>query len=160
MFDSRAVSALSQMVEDAASAGYPMYITSTHRSISYQDGLYQKKVNEYLMQGYNRPKAEEEAAKWVAIPGTSEHNLGLAADIVSAGWYAEHGDLEQTFENTEHFKWLYENCADYGFILRYPKGKEDVTGIVYEPWHYRYVGVDIARYIMNNELTLEEFLAL
>ena len=100
---------------------------------------------------------EEEAAKWVAIPGTSEHNTGLATDIVSSDWYTYNSDLEQSFEETDTFKWLYEHCADYGFILRFPKGKESVTGIVYEPWHYRYVGKDVAKYIMENDLTLEEF---
>lgn len=160
MFDTRAASALEKMLEDASAAGYPMYLVSTHRSISYQDGLYQKKVNEFLANGYNRPKAEAEAARWVAPPGTSEHNLGLAADIVSSTWYAENNDLEQSFEETDHFYWLYENCANYGFILRYPKNAESITGITYEPWHYRYVGVEVACFIMNNQLTLEEFLLL
>lgn len=157
-FDARAIADFEDMLNAASDAGYPMYVVSTYRSISYQDGLFQKKVNEFLAKNNNRPKAEEEAAKWVAPPGTSEHNLGLAADIVSAGWYVDHGDLEQSFENTEHFKWLYENCSDYGFILRYPKGAEEITGISYEPWHYRYVGKEIATFIMNNELTLEEYL--
>lgn len=159
-FDNRVVHYLERMLDDAAAAGYPMYLVSTHRSISYQDGLFQKKVNEYISKGYNRSKAEEEAAKWVAPPGTSEHNLGLVADIVSSDWYQHHGDLTDDFEETEHFKWLYENCANYGFILRYPKGATRITGIEYEPWHYRYVGTDIAHYIMNNKLTLEEYLAL
>ena len=155
--DVRAADRLEKMLADAARAGYPMYLVSTYRTIDYQKGLYSNKVNEYLNMGYDQRTAESEAAKWVAIPGTSEHNLGLAADIVSSTWYNSHSDLTQDFEETEHFKWLYENCADYGFILRFPKGKESITEIVYEPWHYRYVGQEVAHYIMENEITLEEF---
>ena len=157
LFDVRAADRLEKMLDDAARAGYPMYLVSTYRTIDYQKGLYNNKVNEYLNMGYDQRTAESEAAKWVAIPGTSEHNLGLAADIVSSTWYNSHSDLTQDFEETEHFKWLYENCADYGFILRFPKGKESITEIVYEPWHYRYVGQEVAHYIMENEITLEEF---
>lgn len=157
LFDVRAAESLEAMLNDAKAAGYPMYLVSTYRTVSYQKGLFGRKVQEYLNYGYTQAAAEEEAAKWVAIPGTSEHNLGLAADIVSSTWYNENNDLTQEFENTGHFVWLYEHCADYGFILRYPSGKESVTGIVYEPWHYRYVGQEAAQYIMENNLTLEEF---
>ena len=90
----------------------------------------------------------------MAVPGTSEHNLGIVVDIVNQGYK---GELEQYFEEQPLFDWLVENCADYGFILRYPKTKESVTGIVYEPWHYRYVGREVAHYIMDNDLTLEEY---
>lgn len=157
LFDVRAVEYIEKMLDDAAAAGYPMYVVSTYRTIEYQKGLYNRKVNEYINMGYREQAAKEEAAKWVAVPGTSEHNLGLVADIVSSTWYNTNSDLTQEFENTDHFKWLYENCANYGFILRYPKDKESVTGIVYEPWHYRFVGVEAAKYIMENNLTLEEF---
>jgi len=116
--------------------------------------LYNNKVQEYLNAGYAQRTAEAEAGKWVAVPGTSEHNLGLVVDIVNQGYT---GALEQYFEDSPTFTWLYENCADYGFILRYPKTKEAVTGIVYEPWHYRYVGEEVAHYIMDNDLTLEEY---
>ena len=153
-FDVRAVEKLEAMLKDAADAGYPVLIRSAHRTISYQKMLYTNKVNAYLNAGYNQATAESEAAKWVAIPGTSEHNLGLVVDIVNVGYQ---GELDQYFEDHPLFTWLVENCADYGFILRYPKTKEAVTGIVYEPWHYRYVGEDVAHYIMDNDLTLEEY---
>lgn len=158
LFDARVIDKLERMLDDARRAGYPLYVVSTYRTIEYQKGLYSREVQQYLDQGYDQEAAEKEAARWVAIPGTSEHNLGLTADIVSSTWYNDHSDLTEEFENTEHFKWLYEHCAEYGFILRYPKDKEDVTGIVYEPWHYRYVGEEVAKYIMENNLTLEEFL--
>ena len=87
-------------------------------------------------------------AQYIAVPGTSEHSLGLAVDLNS---------LEESFEQTAQFKWLIEHCAEYGFILRYPKDKEDITGISYEPWHYRYVGEDHAAKIMEQGLCLEEY---
>ena len=157
LFDVRVIDKLQAMLNDAKRAGYPMYVVSTYRTIEYQRGLYNRKVQEYLNAGYDEQTAKDEAAKWVAIPGTSEHNLGLTADIVSSTWYNYNNDLTEAFEETDHFKWLYRHCAEYGFILRYPKGKESITGIVYEPWHYRYVGEEAAKYIMENEMCLEEF---
>ncbi|MEG1862108.1 MAG: M15 family metallopeptidase [Oscillospiraceae bacterium] len=157
LFDVRAADSLEKMLSDARNAGCPMYLVSTYRTIAYQQGLYNKKVQSYISAGYSKEAAQTEAAKWVAIPGTSEHNLGLSADIVSSTWYNNNSDLTQEFEKTDHFKWLIANCKNYGFILRYPKDREAVTAIQYEPWHYRYVGVDIATYIMDNNLTLEEY---
>ena len=101
-------------------------------------------------------EAEELAADEVARPGTSEHQLGLAADITDQ--YYEYKN--ESLENTELFKWMSAHCAEYGFIVRYPKDKEDVTGIMYEPWHFRYVGKEAAAYIMEHGLCLEEFVAL
>lgn len=158
-FDVRAADALEQMLADARAAGYNMYLVSAYRTYDYQVGLYNRKVNEYRNLGYDTAAAEAEASKWVAIPGTSEHCIGLAADIVSSTWYNYNSDLTHDFEKTEHFEWLYSHCADYGFILRYPKNREATTGITYEPWHYRYVGTDAAKYIMDNNITLEEFCA-
>ncbi|MBE6887796.1 MAG: D-alanyl-D-alanine carboxypeptidase family protein [Ruminococcaceae bacterium] len=158
-FDVRAADALELMLSDARAAGYNMYLVSAYRTYDYQVGLFNRKLNEYKNAGYDDETAYNEASQWVAIPGTSEHCIGLAADIVSSTWYNTNSDLTHSFEDTEHFEWLYENCADYGFILRYPKGKEAVTAITYEPWHYRYVGVEAAKYIMANGLTLEEFCA-
>lgn len=154
MFDARVADRLEAMLAAAAADGCPVLIRSAHRTISYQKMLYTNKVNEYLNMGYAQAAAETEAAKWVAIPGTSEHNLGLVVDIVNVGYT---GPLDQYFEDDPLFDWLIKNCADYGFILRYPKTKESVTGIVYEPWHYRYVGEDVAHYIMDNDITLEEY---
>ena len=156
-FDVRAADALELMLADARAAGYNMYLVSAYRTHDYQVSLYNRKVNEYLNMGYDEETAKSEASQWVAIPGTSEHCTGLAADIVSSDWFNYNSDLTHDFENTEHFTWLYEHCADYGFILRFPKGKESITAITYEPWHYRYVGVEAAKYIMENGITLEEF---
>ena len=158
-FDVRAADALEKMLADARAAGYNMYLVSAYRSHDYQVSLFNRKVNEYKALGYDDATAYSEASQWVAIPGTSEHCTGLAADIVSSTWYNYNSDLTHDFEDTDHFDWLYEHCADYGFILRYPKGAESITGITYEPWHYRFVGIDAARYIMDNHITLEEFCA-
>lgn len=158
-FDVRAADALEKMLDDARAAGYNMYLVSAYRTLDYQKGLFSRKVNQYKALGYDDATAYSEAAKWVAVPGTSEHCLGLAADIVSSTWYNYNNDLTEDFEKTEHFEWLYNHCAEYGFILRYPKNREATTGISYEPWHYRYVGVEAAKYIMENNITLEEFCA-
>ena len=104
--------------------------------------------------GMSEEEAKVEAAKAVAIPGTSEHQLGLAVDLVDANMQ----DLTSAQESTETQKWLMANSWRYGFIHRYPNGKTDITGIIYEPWHYRYVGKDAAQEIFNRDITLEEYL--
>lgn len=157
-FDARAAEYLERMLEAAKNDGFPLYLVSSYRSVSYQTGLYRRKVQYYLDNGYTEQQAKTEAAKWVAVPGTSEHSLGLAADIVSGDWYINNSDLTEEFENTPQFEWLVKNCAEYGFILRYPKNAEAVTGIHYEPWHYRYVGVKAAKEITEKGITLEEYL--
>lgn len=156
LFDARAVERLNAMLKGAADAGLPLYLVSTYRSVERQTALYQRKVNYYLEQGLAQQEAEQQAARWVAAPGTSEHNLGLAADIVSANWYNENDDLTAEFEQTPEFEWLSAHCVEYGFVLRYPKDKTELTGVEYEPWHYRYVGVEAARYLTENGLCLEE----
>lgn len=157
-FDMRAADWLEKMLHDAEQDGCKLYLVSGYRSIGRQRALFQIKTEELMQQGLAAQQAEQEAARWVARPGTSEHNLGLAADIVSADWYTTHNDLTEDFEQTPAFAWLKANCAEYGFILRYPKEKEAVTGISYEPWHYRYVGQEAAKQIMLTGITLEEYL--
>lgn len=105
---------------------------------------------------FHRHQAYAAAATVVAIPGTSEHNLGLAVDICALDYQI----LDDAQADTPEQQWLMEHCAEYGFILRYPKGKEDMTGIIWEPWHYRYVGVEAAQEISQSGLCLEEYLAL
>ncbi len=156
-FDTRAAPALESMLADAEAAGRKLYLVSGYRSVERQAALFKRKTNYFLAEGFDQAEAERQAAMWVARPGTSEHNTGLAADIVSANWYSTHDDLTADFENTPEFAWLAAHCAEYGFILRYPKGKEDVTGVTYEPWHYRYVGPDAAARIMAAGGTLEEY---
>lgn len=155
-FDSRAVEALREMLAagNAANPSLNLQPVSCYRSVARQKTLYWQEVDKWLGQGYSQSAAETKAATVVKRPGQSEHSTGLAADLGGSGNYS----LNQDFENTAAFKWLYENCAEYGFILRFPKGKEDVTGVIYEPWHYRYVGKDVAKQIMSGGICLEEYL--
>ena len=113
------------------------------------------RIDKWLWAGYSQEAAEEKAGTIVAFPGTSEHHLGLAVDLVSS----EHVKLDQDAEKTKGYQWLVKNCHEYGFILRYPNNASDITGIIYEPWHFRYVGVEAATEIMEKGITLEEYLS-
>lgn len=147
-FDSRAVDALRSFIQGARDAGLSVYLTSSYRSYATQQYLFNNKVAQY--------GSEEEAARIVAIPGSSEHQTGLAADIVDQ--YYQY--MNESLADTELSKWMKAHCAEYGFILRFPEDKQDITGIMFEPWHFRYVGVEAATYIMEKGLCLEEFVAL
>ena len=157
LFDTRAAEALQNMLSDAEAAGRQLYLVSAYRSVERQRALFNRKTAAFAAEGFPAEEAEKQAAMWVARPGTSEHNLGLAADIVSADWYKTNSDLTEEFDKTPEFEWLSQNAAEYGFILRYPKDKQNITGVTYEPWHYRYVGVDAARAITKSGVTLEEY---
>lgn len=152
--DSRCFDALNEMLEACREAGYDPVICSAYRTQETQQELYDNKVSRLMNEGMDEETAKTEAAKAVAIPGTSEHQLGLAVDIVD---YAMQ-DLTEAQENTDTQKWLMANSWRFGFIHRYPNGKTDITGIIYEPWHYRYVGQDAAQDIFNRDITLEEYL--
>ncbi len=153
-----AAEALARMMAAAAAQGCPLHLVSGYRSVRYQQGLYDRKVQLYLDAGLAPADAQAEAARWVARPGASEHALGLAADLVTGDWYTAHSDLTAEFETTAAFAWLRQNAAAYGFVLRYPAEKEAVTGVHYEPWHWRYVGA-AAKEIAASGLCLEEWLA-
>ena len=154
--DSRIADATKKMIADARSKDNVRIIAlSAYRDYDYQMDLYENKVQRLQQEkGYSVDKAREEAATVVAYPGTSEHQLGLALDLVDA----RHVRLDESQENTDAYKWLYKHCDEYGFIVRYPNGKTDITGIIYEPWHFRYVGVEAAKVIMEKGITLEEYL--
>ena len=148
--------ALLRMIADCQEAGYRPYICSSYRTQAMQEGLYYNKLVRVLEMGYSWDDAPDIAAQSVAIPGTSEHQLGLAADIIDS----EYTYLDEGQERTGTQRWLMENSWRYGFILRYPNGTTDITGIIYEPWHYRYVGERFAKDIYEKEVTLEEYIAL
>ena len=156
--DKRIKEDLERMFKDAAAEGIKLSLVSTYRPFSRSAYLYDNKVGEYLAAGYTREQAEKEASMWVAPPGTSEHVTGLAADIVSADYYTKFSELVPEFAQTKEAQWLKANCAKYGFILRYPEGKEDITTVYFEPWHFRYVGAEHAQVIMEKGITLEEYL--
>ena len=150
--DSRIIEPLNRMLGDASQ--YGLWVTSSYRSYSTQERLYNNKVQRVISeQGCSYEDALVIAATEVAAPGTSEHNTGLAVDLLYTGMW----ELEEYWEDGEAFDWLMAHCHEYGFILRFPKGKEAITGVIYEPWHYRYVGVEAATYIMQNGITLEEY---
>jgi len=157
LMDSRVVQAAQDFMAAAKNAGYPLQLISGYRSIERQTTLYNNKVNELLKAGYSQADAEEEAAKWNAIPRTSEHHTGLACDLITVDYYNYFSDLVAEFDTTDAFKWMAAHCAEYGFVLRYGKDKTDITGITYEPWHYRYVGVENAKYMTEHNLCLEEY---
>lgn len=159
-FDKRALPYLKQMLDDAKAAGYNLKIVSGYRTYAYQKANFQRKVTYFISQGQKTPQATSNAAALVNPPGTSEHETGLAADIVTADWYNTNKDLTEAFDQTPAFAWLSSQCTDYGFILRYPKGKQASTSISYEPWHYRYVGKDLAVKIKASGKSFEEYLGV
>lgn len=156
--DERAAGALREMLSDGRAAGMRLQLISTYRTYAYQSNLFQRQLSRRYAAGYTGEEAIAAACRIVAYPGTSEHHTGLAADIVSYGY--DTSLLTRDYEYTEEAQWLSAHCADYGFILRYPDGKSDITGVIYEPWHYRYVGVEAAHEIMNSGLCLEEYVGL
>jgi len=155
-FDARAIDALNQMISDCKAAGLQPLVCSAYRTIAKQTELFERKINKYINEGYSYDEAYKIASTIVAIPGTSEHNLGLAVDICTTYYQV----LDEGQENTPEQQWLMEHCHEYGFILRYPSDKTELTGIIYEPWHYRYVGVDVATEIMASGICFEEYYEL
>ena len=156
-FDSRAVEALNEFLAAGRAAGHDLQIVSTYRTTERSAYLYERKTNEYIAAGYEASIAAIEAARWVAPPFQSEHNAALAIDVVSFDYYMYYSDLMHEFDEFPAFTWLVENCAEYGFIMRYPEDKQDITGITYEPWHYRYVGVEHAQKMQELDMCLEEY---
>ena len=151
--DRRIYDDLIAMLQAAKSEGLNPLICSSYRTNEKQEQLYQNKVSEYLSQGYSKVEASDKAAFWVARPGTSEHQLGLAVDIVST----KNQRLDRSQENTVEQQWLIQNSWKDGFVLRYPTNKNSITGVGYEPWHYRYVGKEHAKKINELGVCLEEY---
>lgn len=154
--DARIVNELNQMMSDLRSAGLSAFVCSSYRTNAHQTNLYNNEVNDYLNRGYSEEDAAIEAGKWVAVPGTSEHQTGLAIDIMSSHYLV----LDKGQEDTAEQQWLMANSYKYGFILRYPGDKSEITGIYYEPWHYRYVGKEAAKEIFEKGICFEEYLLL
>ena len=147
--DSRAAPFYEKMYNAAAKEGIYLTPCSGYRTYDRQKTNFENRIARYQSQGYSKKNAALETSKVILPPGTSEHNAGLAMDIVC---------VEDWFETTAAFRWLCNNAQDYGFILRYPKDKQDITEIIYEPWHWRYVGVDTAKAMKKSGQCLEEYL--
>ena len=152
--DARAADALKEMLSDAKAAGLSPIVCSSYRTWEKQTSLFDAQVARCEAQGLTGDAAVAEARTVVAYPGTSEHQLGLAADIVALSYQI----LDEKQMETPEQQWLMEHCDEYGFILRYPEGKSDLTGVIFEPWHYRYVGKEAAKEIMSQGVCLEEYL--
>ena len=148
-FDSRAIKYLNTMLDDRRKDGITnIWVQSAYRSVKSQRKLYDNSVKKYLDQGKSKKEAEELTLKYINKPGASDHNLGLAVDF---------NNVDQDFEKMKGFEWLTENAEKYGFILRYPKDKENITKINYEPWHWRYVGQEHAQKMNELNMCLEEY---
>ena len=154
--DRRCYDALQEMMDACREAGYEPLICSAYRTQETQQSLFNNKVAKLEAGGKSHDEAVQEAGTVVAVPGTSEHQLGLAVDVVDVN----NQNLTEEQEKTPTQKWLMANSWRYGFIHRYPNSKSDITGIIYEPWHYRYVGKDAAQEIFNKGITLEEYLGV
>ena len=152
--DSRIISDIYRMMDAAADDGVDLMICSAFRSYDRQKSLFNNKINKLMNSGMTYLEAYKVGSMNVTVPGTSEHHLGLALDILTGSYTT----MDDGFGDTEAGKWLAKNAPEYGFILRYPEGKEDITGIVYEPWHFRYVGTRYAKDITQRGVCLEEYL--
>lgn len=151
--DERIIEDLLQMMQAASEDGVTLAICSPYRDLSYQEYLFNRKIRAYMKKGMSYMEAYSKSSQAVTVPGASEHQIGLAIDIISDTYLT----LDEGFAETSAGIWLSQHCAEYGFILRYPKGKEAITSIEFEPWHFRYVGKDAAEVIMDEGLCLEEF---
>ncbi len=138
-----------RMYNAARANGITLKPVSGYRSFAKQKSNFENRIKMYMKDGLNKVDATVKASRIVLLPGTSEHNAGLAMDICS---------LKVSFENTKEFAWLQEHAHEYGFIMRYPKDKTHITNITYEPWHYRYVGVEVAAKLKESGQVLEEYL--
>lgn len=148
-FDSRAIGKLQDMLNDIWKNGITnIWVQSAYRSVDEQTRIYNEKVEYYKKQGKTEEEAKKLTERTINKPGYSEHNLGLAVDF---------NYVDSSFENTNAFKWLKDNAENYGFVLRYPKEKEDITQVTYEPWHWRYVGEENAKKMNELGLCLEEY---
>lgn len=148
-FDARAIKELKKMINDMGHDGISnIWIQSAYRSVARQKELYDNSIQKYLKQGKSQEEAERLTDEYINKPGSSDHNLGLAVDF---------NNVDNKFEDLEGFKWLKKNAENYGFILRYPKDKEEITKISYESWHWRYVGVEHAKKMNELNMCLEEY---
>ena len=147
--DSRIYPELQEMFNAARAQGYGLFVREGYRTQEEQQQLMDEKIEAYENEGKSKPEAKKLAEQWVAIPGTSEHQLGIAVDINADTSKSSRDDV---------YKWLEENAHRYGFIKRYPSNKTDITGVINEPWHYRYVGKEVASEIYSQGICLEEYI--
>lgn len=151
-FDSRIADALNAMAEDTIAQGLTVCLSSGYRDYNTQAANFKR-----VCEKNGISDGKDSQGFYITMPaGHSEHQTGLCCDITDVFYETKN----RSIENTAMFQYMVQHCDDFGFILRFPDGKESITGVMYEPWHFRYVGVEAAHYIMQNDLTLEEFVAL
>jgi D-alanyl-D-alanine carboxypeptidase len=160
--DSRIKDPYLALMEAGKAAGMDFTMISGYRSIEQQQANYDVNYQNYLASGFSEEEARAKTEEYIALPNASEHTTGLAVDITSTALANQEGNsgLFPDLENYPEGLWLKENAPKYGFVLRFPKAKEDITGINFEPWHFRYVGVENAVYMTEQNLTLEEYIAI
>lgn len=150
---------LTKFITAAAEAGVPVTVVSAYRSIQYQQTVIDTQVKQYLDQGKSKDEAMKLTLDYIQTPGASEHHTGLGVDIMANEYWDKHHALNPEADETKSQQWLIKHAPEYGFVLRYPKSEEGraSTGIEYESWHFRYVGVENAKYMAENNLTLEQY---
>ena len=152
----RAAKEITRMVRDAKKDGVNINITSSYRTYAKQVTLFENKISRLEATGKAHSAAVKEAGTVVAVPGTSEHQLGLTVDFVTNTYKK----LDEGIRNTKEYQWVSEHGWEYGYVIRYPRDKSDITGIISEPWHLRYVGIPAAKLMTEQGLCLEEFLGV
>lgn len=149
--DSRIYPSLQDMFDDARAKGLHLFVAAGYRTEEKQRQLLEEKTEAYINEGHSRSKARELAEEWVAVPGTSEHQIGMAVDINADTKYSSRDSV---------YGWLEKNSWKYGFIRRYPPDKTEITGVINEPWHFRYVGKEAAQEIYSQGICLEEYIEM
>lgn len=158
--DARIEEAWNNWRDAALEAGHNLFFASGYRTVNRQRNNFNNSIAGYLDEGYSEEEAIVKTKEYLTEPGHSEHHTGLALDIVDHAWINAGRRLEPEYDTQESQQWLVETMSDYGFILRYPAGKEEITGIQYESWHFRYVGVKHAQFMKQYDLVLEEYVDL
>lgn len=158
--DARIVDAWESLRTDAEAAGYQLFFASGYRSVELQEANFDATYQSYIDQGLSEDEAMARCLEYLTVPGHSEHHTGLALDVVDGPWINAGNGLDEAYAGEASYKWMGQHMADYGFILRYPENKEDITQILFEPWHIRYVGVENAHFMNTHDLSLEEYVAL
>lgn len=157
LIDERIVEAWNEWQQAAAEAGHSLFFASGYRSVERQTNNYNNRIQRYIQEGYSEEEAIQLTEEYIAIPNHSEHHTGLALDIVDQEWIADGQGLIPEYDTQESQQWLVETMQTYGFVLRYPEGKEEITDINYESWHFRYVGQENAEFMVEHDLVLEEY---
>lgn len=160
VIDARISQDYEDMIAAGEAAGLQFIFESGYRSYAYQEQIYNNVYNNHLNNGYSEDEARAMTDEFIAFPGTSEHMTGLALDITDPSLHHIENGLIVEFEETASAQWLYDHAAEYGFVLRYPRGKEGIIDVNYESWHFRYVGRESAQFMKANGLALEEYIAM